>query len=151
MGLNHTVQAFVKRSRRIITSPVVVFPVCISKEVSTKHREVSRSGSSGGSGCFVQSTEVVRQSPKLSLKGTGDKTERQKEMLTQTEQRKSSLSLVCMGLFSYTASSEADKKKHDSFCVLSASLKSSCIILFFFHCNAWHPFILKHKLYKKNT
>lgn len=72
MRLNHTVQALVKGSRSEITSPVVVFTVCVGKEISTENRVVSWSGSLSHSIRFVNGTEVIRESPKLSLKESGD-------------------------------------------------------------------------------
>lgn len=70
--LYHTVQALVKGPRGEIASPVVVFTVCVSKEISTEHRELSGSGSLGHSARFVHSVEVVSESPKLSLEDTDD-------------------------------------------------------------------------------
>lgn len=67
MWLYHTVQALVKGPRREIASPVVVFAVCVGKEVSTNHWVVCRSGTLGHSTCFVDSVEVFCESPKLSL------------------------------------------------------------------------------------
>lgn len=74
MRFNYTVQAFVKRSRGVITSPVVIFAVCIGKKIPTKHRKVTRSGSLSHSMCFVYGIKVVCQSPKLSLKEQNDLT-----------------------------------------------------------------------------
>lgn len=67
MGLYDAVQALVKGSRSEITSPVVVFPICVGKEISTEHWVACRPGSLGHSGCFVYSIEVVGESPKLRL------------------------------------------------------------------------------------
>ena len=94
MRLNHTVQALIKGSRGEITSPVVVFTVCVGKEISTENRIVSWSGSLSHPIHFVNSIEVVGESPKLSLEEPHDVIIREgekkkKETLTQsTAERK---------------------------------------------------------------
>lgn len=68
MGLYDAVHTLVKGSGGKITSPVVVFTVCVGKEISTEHRVACRPGSLGHAVCFVYGVEVVCESPKLCLR-----------------------------------------------------------------------------------
>lgn len=101
--LDHTVQALVKGPRGEIAGPVVVFTICVCKEISTKHWVVCRSGSLGHSVSFVYSTEVVCESPKLSLE-TNDMLKKRpnSRIAQQTGKKKNKLILWCMNLSFYT-------------------------------------------------
>lgn len=71
--LYDTVQTLVKGARGKISSPVVVFTVCIGKEISAEDWVVCGSGSLGHSVCFVHGVEVISESAKLSLEQQQDR------------------------------------------------------------------------------
>lgn len=134
MWLYHTVQALVKGPRGVIASPVVVFPVCISKEISTKHWVVCGSGPLGHSVCFVYSVEVVCESPKLSLEEQPDRWHIvKKDIYTLyskdncTGKKKKKFSLECKRLSSYMASSEPNIESWQILCSVS-KLRYHCRI-----------------------
>lgn len=84
MRLDHTVQVLVKGSRGEIASPVVVFSVCVGKEISTKNWEVCGSGSLGHTVCFVYSVEVVCERAELSLREQPDRWDKTQALLTHS-------------------------------------------------------------------
>lgn len=120
--LYHTIQALVKGPRGEIAGPVVVFTVCVGKEISAEHRELSGSGSLGHSVRFVHSIEVVCESPKLSLEDTdGTKHTLYSNTAEQKRRRKEKCLIIGACGFHLTRHLLKQTSSRDRFFVLSAS------------------------------